>query len=231
MLKQSTVHLEEKQEALRTCGNAQPTCSKEAKRQSAEQLGKEQAKRLKTQRTEDEHQCVNEAKLSDMVNVMKTSRAQSQTTSNKKDFLRITMVNGSSWSTKGISWSLTKAIMMCSLEWNTGSEVISSPKMLNKESKRYNIAAGDTQAAKEAEDVGAHISEGVFVAVAWQITLPLRHLVAKFDSLEENGGTIAEQWVKCHEGIHVFAVYFWHSEGWAVRTEELMKAALNNTRK
>ena len=99
MLKRSTVHLEAKQEALQTCENAQTTYIKEGKRQSAEQLGKEQAKRLNTQRTEDEHQCVNEAKLSDMVYVMKTSRAQSQTTSNKKDFLRITMVNGSSWST------------------------------------------------------------------------------------------------------------------------------------
>ena len=32
--------------------------------------------------------------------------------------------------------------------------------------------------------------------------------------------------VKCQEGIHVFAVYVWHSEGWSVRTEELMKAVL-----
>ena len=34
-----------------------------AKRRSAEQLEREQAKRLNTQRTEDEHQCVNKAKL------------------------------------------------------------------------------------------------------------------------------------------------------------------------
>ena len=47
----------------RRCEHAQTTYSKEAKRQSAEQLGKEQAWRLNTQRTEDEDQCVNEAKL------------------------------------------------------------------------------------------------------------------------------------------------------------------------
>ena len=100
MLKQSTVHLEEKQEALQTCENAQTTYIKEGKRQSAEQLGKEQARRLNTQRTEDEDQCVNEAKLLRHGRcVMRTSRAQNQTTSNKKDFFRITMLNGSSWST------------------------------------------------------------------------------------------------------------------------------------
>ena len=43
-------------------------------------------------------------------------------------------------------------------------------KMLNKESKRYNIAGDDTKATKEAEDVGMHISGGVFVAVANHLT-------------------------------------------------------------
>ena len=88
MLKQSTVHLEAKQEAFQTCENAQPTCSKEAKRQSAEKLEKEQARRLNTQRTEDEDQCVNEAKLLRHGRcVMRTSRAQNQTTSNKRRLL------------------------------------------------------------------------------------------------------------------------------------------------
>ena len=59
MLKQSTVHLEEKQEALQTCENAQTTYIQEGKRQTDEQLAKERAQRLNIQRTEDEHQCVN----------------------------------------------------------------------------------------------------------------------------------------------------------------------------
>ena len=58
MPKRSTKH-----EALQTCENAQTTYIKEAKPQSAEQLGKEQAKRMNAQRTEDEHQCVNKAEF------------------------------------------------------------------------------------------------------------------------------------------------------------------------
>ena len=32
--------------------------------------------------------------------------------------------------------------------------------------------------------------------------------------------------IKCQEGKHIFAVYFWHSEGWNVRNDALMSAVL-----
>ena len=108
MLKQSTVHLDAKQEALQTCENAQTTYSKEAKRQSAEQLAKEEAKRLNTQRTEDEYQCVNQAKLlrhgewsqhgEDKAQCLQEKESKSQKKIKNQDFFRITMLNGSSWS-------------------------------------------------------------------------------------------------------------------------------------
>ena len=40
--------------------------------------------------------------------------------------------------------------------------------------------------------------------------------------LKRTDGRFAEAWVKCH----VFAVYFRHSAGWAVRNGELMRAVL-----
>ena len=39
----------------------------------------------------------------------------------------------------------------------------------------------------------------------------------KVESLEENEGQFAETWIKYQEGIHIFAVYFWHPEVWSVR--------------
>ena len=47
--------------------------------------------------------------------------------------------------------------------------------MLNKESKRYTIAADDARGTKEGEDVGMQISRGFSLLL--QITLPLRHLL------------------------------------------------------
>ena len=46
------------------------------------------------------------------------------------------------------------------------------------------------------------------------------------ESLVQNEGRITEAWMKCPEGRHVSAVYFWHTERWSVKTEELMNAVL-----
>ena len=46
------------------------------------------------------------------------------------------------------------------------------------------------------------------------------------ESLVQNEGRITEAWMKCPEGRQVSAVYFWHTEGWSVKTEELMNAVL-----
>ena len=46
-------------------------------------------------------------------------------------------------------------------------------------------------------------------------------------------GTVVEMWTTCQEGVHIFAVYFWHSKGWSVRNEALMSTVLKrvaNTR-
>ena len=47
------------------------------------------------------------------------------------------------------------------------------------------------------------------------------------DTFEENEGRRAEPWANCLQGIHDFTMYFWHSEGWSIRSEELIRAALS----
>ena len=96
---------------------------------------------------------------------------------------------------------------------------------LNKESKRYKITADDARTAKDSEVVGMEISEGVFVD-ANHLTSAAPVDGVEFDGLQVNEGRIAEAWVKCHQRIHVFAVYSWHSEGWTTRSEELVAAVL-----
>ena len=85
----------------------------------------------------------------------------------------------------------------------------------NKESKRYKIEVDDARATRE--------SEVVFVDVANHLTSAAQVDAVEFDSLEVNEVRIVEVWVKCHQWMHVFAVYFSHSEGWTVLNEELME--------
>ena len=49
-------------------------------------------------------------------------------------------------------------------------------------------------------------------------------------SISGNEGRIAQAWVNVREGLRVFSVYFWHSEGWTPRNEALLEAVLNHAR-
>ena len=66
----------------------------------------------------------------------------------------------------------------------------------------------------------------MFVDVANRLTSAAPVDGVEFDSLEVNEGRIAEAWAECHQGMHVFTVYFSHSEGWTTRSEGLVKALL-----
>ena len=48
------------------------------------------------------------------------------------------------------------------------------------------------------------------------------------DSIPGNEGRIAQAWVNVREGLRVFSVYFWHSEGGTPRNEALLEACKNN---
>ena len=41
----------------------------------------------------------------------------------------------------------------------------------------------------------------------------------KVGGVECNEGGVAELLITCQEGIHILAVYFWHTERWSVRDE------------
>ena len=61
------------------------------------------------------------------------------------------------------------------------------------------------------------------VMVATHLTAVVSTKGGKLESVEERKkdcGSVDE----CREGIHNFALYFWHTEGWSVRNEDLMKA-------
>ena len=45
-------------------------------------------------------------------------------------------------------------------------------------------------------------------------------------SIAHNEGIIAQTWVNVREGLRVYSVYLWHSEGWTPRNEALLEAVL-----
>ena len=125
-----------------------------------------------------------------------------------------------------LSWGVTKCHhdVFVGIEHRLrGDELV---EMLHKASKRYGIAADDVRAAKDSEVVGMEISGGVFVDVANRLTSAGPVDGVEIDSLEVNESRIAEAWVECHQGMHVFTLYLWHSEGWPTRSEELVKSFL-----
>ena len=50
------------------------------------------------------------------------------------------------------------------------------------------------------------------------------------ESIPGNEGRIAQACVNVREGLRVFSVYFWHSEGWTPRNDALLEAVLKQTR-
>ena len=44
----------------------------------------------------------------------------------------------------------------------------------------------------------------------------------------QSGTQNAEAWFACQRGLHVVAVYFWHSQGWTPRSQPLTEAVINS---
>ena len=66
----------------------------------------------------------------------------------------------------------------------------------------------------EGQEVARRIPGGVPIA-------PAQHI----EVLPANEDRVAEMWVRCHEGIHTLAVYFWHGAGWSLGNEAPVSAA------
>ena len=56
-------------------------------------------------------------------------------------------------------------------------------------------------------------SGGVFVAVDSNLGAVVRAEEGTIDSISGNAERIAQAWVNVREGLRIFSVYFWHSEG------------------
>ena len=46
------------------------------------------------------------------------------------------------------------------------------------------------------------------------------------DAGEEHQGMIAKMCIQWQGGLSVFAVWFWHTEGWTPRNEDILEAVL-----
>ena len=90
-------------------------------------------------------------------------------------------------------------------------------------------AARITDGTAGSED-RKHTSGGVFVAVDSNLGAVVGEEEGAIDSIPGNEGRIAQAWVNVREGLRVFSVYFWHSEGWTSRNEALLEAVLKRTR-
>ena len=74
---------------------------------------------------------------------------------------------------------------------------------------------------------GAH-EEQVMIAVYKHIASAAAQNGGEVDGGEENQGRIAKVWVSCQRGLQVFAVCFWHSEGWSSRKEAPAEAVIKS---
>ena len=79
-------------------------------------------------------------------------------------------------------------------EWNT------------KGTNGENNAGADARSTAEVED-GKHATGGVMIARRKNMASVEETTGGKVESLEENAGTIAQLWVNCEGGLHIFAVY------------------------
>ena len=64
------------------------------------------------------------------------------------------------------------------------------------------------------------------VVVAVDTLRASSHKIAETSMEEEKSK--AASWVNFQRGLHVFAVHFWHTEGWTCRHEALMEAVLSS---
>ena len=75
-----------------------------------------------------------------------------------------------------------------------------------------------------------HTSGGVFVAVDSNLEAVIGKEEGAVASIPGNEGRLAQAWVNDREGLRVFAVHFWHSEGWTPRNEALLEAVLKQAK-
>ena len=103
-------------------------------------------------------------------------------------------------------------------------------EQFNKEAKeRWRFAAS---AARITEETAGNEDRkgGDVVAIDNNLGAVVGAEEGAIGSIPGSEGTIAQAWVNVRGGLRIFAVYFWHSEGWTSGNEALMEAVLKRTR-
>ena len=102
-------------------------------------------------------------------------------------------------------------------------------EQFNKEAKEEWRIAADADEAAGTED-RKHTSGGVLVAVDSNLGAVVGVEEGTIGSNPGIEGRIAKLWVNVKGGLRAFSVYFWHSEGWTPRNEDLLEAVLKQAR-
>ena len=102
-------------------------------------------------------------------------------------------------------------------------------EQFNKEAKEgWRSAASAARVTEETagDEDRKHTSGGVVVAIDSNPGAVVGAEEGAIESIPGNEGRNAQAWVSARGGLRIFAVYFWHSEGWTSRNEALLEAVL-----
>ena len=153
----------------------------------------------------------------------------------KKDgkVLRCTLLNRSAWSTdrKYMNRYKGKCSFFFGFEHRLTKEEME--EQFNRESKegwKFAADAARITGEKAGSEDRKHTSGGVFIAVDSNLGAVVGEEEGAVESIPSNEGRITQAWVNVRGGMRIFAVYFWHSEGWTLRNEALLEAVLKRAR-
>ena len=134
--------------------------------------------------------------------------------------LKCTLLDGSAWSTekKCMRRYKGKCDIFFGLEHRLRKEEME--ERFNKEAEEgWRFAASAARITEETagDEDRKRTSGGVFVAIDSNLGAVVGAEEGTIESIQGSEGRIAQAWVNVREGLRIFSVYFWHSEGWTPR--------------
>ena len=142
--------------------------------------------------------------------------------------LRCTLLNGSAWSTERKYMGRYKGNcdIFLGIEHRMRKEQME--EQFNREAKEgWRFAADAARITDEtagSEDQ-KHTSGGVFVVFDSNLGAVVGEKEVAVASIPGNEGGITQAWVNVRGGMRVFALYFWHTEGWTQETKLFWRRA------
>ena len=106
-------------------------------------------------------------------------------------------------------------------------------EQFNRESQQgWRFAADAARITDEnaSSEDRKHTSGGFLVGLNSNMVAVINKEEGAVTCIRGNEGRIAQSWLNVRGGKRVFAVYFWHSEGWTPRNEALMEAVVKLAR-